>query len=410
MHPMPRPKILALILAGGRGSRLEPLTDYRAKPALPYAGVYRLIDMSLSNLRNSGITDVGVVVQYETQSIMSELANGRPWDLDRTTGGLRVIPPQQRRDRQEPDEVMAQGNADALYECLEVIRAYDPDVLLVLSSDHIYRLDYMLPINQHLETGAEATLVTTQVPIGDASNYGTCFVDDDGRVAGFAYKPDDPESDIVTTEIFVYTPSVLIETLERLAAESEDGLEDFGHGLIPALVERGAVFDYRHSGYWKDVGRPETYWASHMDLLADHPELDLDDPAWPIFTLGHQRLPARIHASSRIDSSLISPGCDVRGRVERSVLATGVVVEEGATVRNAIILENAVVRSGAEVQTAIIDRHATIGSGAQVGTAFNGDIPGPDDITVVGQYASVHGNRKVAAGEIVEAVDPTRKG
>ncbi len=284
---MPRPNILALVLAGGRGGRLEPLTDFRAKPAVPFAGVYRLIDISLSNLRNSGISDVGVIVQYETQSIMTELANGRPWDLDRTTGGLRVIPPQQSREKQDPNAVMADGNADALHDNLDLIRAYDPDALLVLSADHIYRLDYVLPIDQHLETDADATLVTTRVPLDDASNYGTCLVDDDRRVTGFAYKPEEPDSDIATTEIFVYKPSVLVEILERLAGEREDGLEDFGHSLIPALVERGQVFEYRHDGYWKDVGRPETYFASHMDLLAEHPELDLDDPDWPIFTLAH---------------------------------------------------------------------------------------------------------------------------
>ncbi|HEV2128645.1 MAG TPA: sugar phosphate nucleotidyltransferase [Thermomicrobiales bacterium] len=406
---MPRPKILALILAGGRGSRLEPLTEYRAKPAVPYAGVYRLIDISLSNLRNSGISDVGVIVQYETQSIISELANGRPWDLDRTTGGLRVIPPEQRNDRQGPEEVMAHGNADALYENLDVIRAYDADVVLVLSSDHIYRLDYFLPIHEHLERDADATLVTARVPIDDASNYGTCFLDANGRVTGFAYKPEKPESDIVTTEIFVYKPSALSETLERLAKDHEDELEDFGHGLIPELVNAGRVYEYRHNAYWKDVGRPETYFASHMDLLAADSELDLDDPAWPIFTLAPQRMPARIHSSARIAGGLISPGCDIAGTVECSVLAPGVVVEEGATVRNAIILENAVIKSGAEVQYAIVDRYATIGIGAKVGQALGGDQPGRDELALVGQYASVHGTQNVDAGETVEAVDPTRQ-
>lgn len=406
---MPRPNILALVLAGGRGGRLAPLTDFRAKPAVPFAGVYRLIDISLSNLRNSGISDVGVIVQYETQSIMSELANGRPWDLDRTTGGLRVVPPQQSREEQDPNAVMADGNADALHDNLDLIRSYDPDVLLVLSADHIYRLDYVLAIDQHLETDADATLVTTRVPLDDASNYGTCQADDDGRVTGFAYKPEEPESDIVTTEIFAYKPSVLVETLERLAAESEDGLADFGHSLIPALVERGQVFEYRHEGYWKDVGRPETYFASHMDLLSEHPELDLDDPDWPIFTLANQRLPARIHTSARIDGSLISPGCDIRGTVERSVLAPGVVVEEGAAVRNAIILENAVIRSEAEVQYAIVDRYATVGSGAQVGEACDGPLSGPDDIAMVGQHVSVHGNRRVGRGERITGLDALKK-
>lgn len=406
---MPRPKILALVLAGGQGSRLAPLTDHRAKPAVPYAGVYRLIDISLSNLRNSGISEVGVVVQYQTQSILAELANGRPWDLDRTTGGLRVIPPQQSSGSESADEVLAQGNADAIYENLDLIRTADPDVLLVLSSDHIYRLDYWLPIDQHLETDADATLVTTKVPLDDASNYGTCQVDGANRVTGFAYKPEEPESDIVTTEVFLYKPSVLIDTLERLARESDGGLEDFGHELLPDLVDNGNVYSYPLDGYWKDVGRPETYFASHMDLLTEHPELDLDDPAWPISTLENQRLPARVHAEASIDASMISPGCDVHGTVERSVLAPGVVVESGATVSNAVILENTVVRRGATVRYAIIDRHVTVGSGADVGSLFEGDAPGPGDLAMVGQYVSIADNRAVTKGERIEGVDPLQQ-
>ena len=406
---MPRPKILALVLAGGQGSRLAPLTDHRAKPAVPYAGVYRLIDISLSNLRNSGISEVGVVVQYQTQSILAELANGRPWDLDRTTGGLRVIPPQQSSGSESADEVLAQGNADAIYENLDLIRTADPDVLLVLSSDHIYRLDYWLPIDQHLETDADATLVTTKVPLDDASNYGTCQVDGANRVTGFAYKPEEPESDIVTTEVFLYKPSVLIDTLERLARESDGGLEDFGHELLPDLVDNGTVYSYPLDGYWKDVGRPETYFASHMDLLTEHPELDLDDPAWPISTLENQRLPARVHAEASIDASMISPGCDVHGTVERSVLAPGVVVESGATVSNAVILENTVVRRGATVRYAIIDRHVTVGSGADVGSLFEGDTPGPGDLAMVGQYVSIADNRAVTKGERIEGVDPLQQ-
>jgi glucose-1-phosphate adenylyltransferase len=403
---MPRPNVLALVLAGGQGSRLAPLTDHRAKPAVPYAGVYRLIDIALSNLRNSGISEVGVIVQYQTQSILNELANGRPWDLDRTTGGLRVIPPQQTRGDEGEGEVLARGNADAIYDNLDVIRRADPDVVLVLSSDHVYRLDYWLPIDQHLRTGADATLVTTKVALEDASNYGTCEVDDEGKVTGFAYKPEKPESDIATAEIFVYTPSALIDTLERLAARSKDGLEDFGHELLPALVEKGTAWAYRHDGYWRDVGRPETYFASHMDLLAEHPELDLDDPDWPIFTLAHQRLPARIDASAAIADSLVSPGCRIAGTVERSVLGPGVTVEAGATVRNAIVLEGTVVRSGATVQYAIVDRNVAIGRNAEVGELFDGDAPGPDDLAMVGQHVSIHGNRRVSAGERVQGVDP----
>ena len=406
---MARSKILALILAGGRGSRMEVLTDFRAKPALPYAGVYRLIDISLSNLRNSGISDVRVVVQYETNSIVDELANGRPWDLDRTHGGLQVIPPQQHGADEDQDHLVPKGNADAILANLDVIRKADPDVVLVLSADHIYRLDYNLPIEQHLESGADVTLVTTRVPIEEASNYGTCRVDGDGRVTDFVYKPEESESDIVTTEVFVYNPHSLIQTLQRIAKEKNGHLEDFGHELIPSLVESGKVFEYRLDGYWKDVGRPEAYFHSHMELLDEKPGLDLDDAAWPVFTLEHQRLPARIYKSARIEESLISPGCHVRGAVERSVLAPGAIVEEGATVRNAIVLEGTVVRSGATVQYAIVDRHVTVGEDARIGKPFEGESLASDDLALVGQYASIPDSGKVGSGDRIKGIDPLHR-
>lgn len=403
---MSRPKILALVLAGGRGGRMEVLTDHRAKPALPYAGVYRLIDFSLSNLRNSAISDVSVIVQYQAQSIMQELANGRPWDLDRTYGGLRIVPPQQNSGEEGGDELLPDGNADAIHDNLGLIRSYDPDVLLVLSADHVYKFDYHLAIDAHLETGADAMLVTTTVPIEDASNYGTCKVDADGKVMEFSYKPEKPDSEIVTTEIFVYNPTVLIETLAALAKGQGDRLDDFGNGLIPDLVDAGKVYSYPLDGYWKDVGRPETYFASHMDLLAEDPDLRLDDPAWPILTLGHERLPAMIRRDADVEHALVSPGCDIGGTVEGSVLAPGVTVEAGATVRNAIILQDTVVRSGATVQNAIIDRNVTIGRNATVGGAIDADLPATEDLVLVGQYVTVHGNRILKPGERIEGIDP----
>lgn len=403
---MPRPKILALILAGGRGSRMEVLTDHRAKSALPYAGVYRLIDFSLSNLRNSGISDVKLLVQYQAQTIMEELANGRPWDLDRTTGGLQIVPPQQRRGDESDEEIVPDGNAAAILDNLDVIQKFAPDVLLVLSSDHVYTFDYFTAIDQHLERNADATVVTTTVPIEEASNFGVCEVNDDSRVTGFSYKPDSPAGNVVTTEIFVYNPAILIDTLEALERDGNEGLGDFGDELMPALIERGHVFACPLDGYWKDMGRPETYFASHMELLADAPELNLDDRAWPILTLEHQRLPARIRDGATISDSLISPGCDISGAVERSVLAPGVVVEEGAVVRNAIVLPDTVIKAGAEVQFAIIDRHVVIGGGAVIGEPLDVDDPSSEDLVLIGQYARIHGNRRIGKGERVPGVDP----
>jgi len=403
---MSRPKILALVLAGGAGGRMEVLTTTRAKPALPYAGVYRLIDISLSNIRNSGIADAWIIVQYEAQSIVSAVANGRPWDLDRTHGGLRIVPPQQEGEGAEG--VWHEGNADAIYQNRELIRAFDPDVLLVLSADHIYKLDYNEVIDQHLASGADATLVTTEVPIDQASNHGTVTVGKGGRVTGFAYTPETPESNVVTTEIFAYTPVVVIETLEKLSSQnsSEDtsgsGLEDFGHDLLPELVRTGTVRDFRLPGYWKDVGRPETYFESHMQLLEDHPDLDLDDPAWPIFTLNPQRMPARIHGTARIDHSLVSPGCDIAGKVERSVLSPGVVVERGATVRDAIILQDVTVRTGATVQFAIVDGGAVIDEGAEVGQKPQDALPTTEELVLIGANATIAREATIKRGQRIE--------
>jgi glucose-1-phosphate adenylyltransferase len=396
---MPRPKILAMVLAGGQGSRMDVLTQHRAKPALSYAGVYRLIDISLSNLRNSGISDVWLVVQYETQSIAESVAGGRPWDLDRSRGGLRIIPPQQEAGSSEG--VWHEGNADAIYQNRQLIRAFDPDILLVLSADHVYKLDLNEVIDQHLATGAGVTLVSTEVPIDQAPNHGTIEVGKDGKVTRFDYKPERATSPIVANEIFAYNPDLVIETLERLsqakgkAGEKESGLEDFGHELLPALVEDGQVHDFRLPGYWKDVGRPESWFQSHMDLLDGVNGLSLDDPAWPIFTLDPQRMPARFEGTARVAGSLISPGCTIAGKVERSVLGPGVVVEDGATVRNAILLHDVTVKSGATVQYAIVDDGARIGKNAKVGQKPKGGLPTSEEIALIGMGARVKAGQTV---------------
>jgi glucose-1-phosphate adenylyltransferase len=398
---MAREKVLALILAGGAGGRLEVLTRQRAKPVMPFAGVYRLIDIPLSHCVHSGISDVWVVEQYELHSLNEHLSNGRPWDLDRTYGGLQVLPPNQSKHREE-EGGFAQGNADALYRQRSLIRELDPDVLLVLSSDHVYKLDYSLLLDRHRELKADLTLVSTRVPREQASRFGVVEVDGEGRVTGFEYKPESPRNDLVTTEIFAYDARKLLDTLDRLAAENggeeeENGpsLKDFGDKLLPRLVEEGRVFDFRLEGYWKDVGTVDSYWQTHMDLLAPEPPLRLDDPDWPILTTGPQRLPARIEAEARIAGSQIASGCHIAGRVERSVLAPGVVVEPGAEVRDSILLHGAVVRAGAKVDRAILDFEVEVGEGAKIGEADG-------ELAVVGQRVKIPARERIAAGARVE--------
>jgi glucose-1-phosphate adenylyltransferase len=407
---MPRDEVLALILAGGEGGRLEVLTEERAKPALPFAGVYRLIDFSLSNCVHSRISDVWVVEQYEPHSLNEHLSNGRPWDLDRTHGGLLVLPPYQQRthggeggDAQGDEGGFSAGNADAIWRHRRFIQELDPELLLVLSADHIYKLDFRAVLRAHREREADVTMVTTRVPRQEAGRFGVVQVDGEGRVTGFAYKPEEPESDLVTAEVFVYGTRKLLETLEALAGEGDDReegspLKDFGHELIPRLVAEGRAWEHRLEGYWKDVGTVESYYQAHMDLLAPEPPLCLDDPAWPILTLGHQRLPARILESARIADSLVSPGAQVGGRVVRSVLGPGVVVAEGAEVHDSILLDDVEVRRGARVRRAILDAGVCVEEGAVVGGGGKEADEG-SGITLVGRKARIAPGARIPAGE-----------
>jgi glucose-1-phosphate adenylyltransferase len=361
-----RGQLLALVLAGGEGGRLGPLTEHRAKPALPFGGVYRLIDFPLSNCHHSRVSDVWVLQQYEAHSLSEHLSNGRPWDLDRTFGGLRVVQPYTG----DPESGFYEGNADAIYRNREAIEEFAPELVLVVSADAPYKLHYGEVVDEHVERGAEVTIVTTEVPLEEAGRFGVVEVDGGGRVTGFEYKPEQPAGGIVTTEVFVYDADVLLATLTELA-DGDRGLEDFGDALLPRLVENGKAYARELGGYWRDVGTIESYWQAHMDLLGPEPALELDDREWPILTMASQRPPARIDASARIDRSLVSPGCRIAGRVERSVLGPGVVVEEGAEVVESVVLDDA--RIAARVQRAIVD--------------IDGDVPdevsGEDEIAVV---------------------------
>ena len=345
-----RGKVLGLVLAGGEGGRLGTLTEGRAKPVLPFGGVYRLIDFPLSNCHHSRVSDVWVIQQYEAHSLSVHLANGRPWDLDRTWGGLAVVHP--TTGGAENESGFYEGNADAIHRNREAIESFDPELVLVLSADAVYRLDYEEVLERHRERGAEATTVTTVKSLEEASRLGSVTVDKTGLVTAFEYKAEEPQSEIVTTEVFVYDAKVLLGTLAELEDE-EGGLSDFGHSLLPRLVERGNTWAHDLGGYWRDVGTLESYWQGHMDLLEPEPELRLDDPEWPILTRGSQRPPARVEASARIEASLISPGCIVRGRVIRSVLGPGVVVDEGVTVEASVVLGGSHV--GADLARALVD-------------------------------------------------------
>jgi glucose-1-phosphate adenylyltransferase len=385
---MPRPKVLALVMAGGEGSRLELLTERRAKPALPYAGVYRLIDFPLSNCVHSGIEDVWVLQQYRLQSLNDELANGRPWDLDRTYGGLRLLPPQLGAE----GDGFHEGNADAIWRNRQLIAERDPEVVLVLSADHVYRLDYGEVLARHRDQRAGVTVVTSEVPEHEAARQAVVEVAGDGRLSGFHYKPDKPPTTRVATEVFAFQTGRLLDTLEELAA-GDGELKDFGHGLLPHLVEAGEAVEHRMAGYWRDVGTVPAYWQAHMDLLDRERPLDLDDPAWPVLGRAPHRLPARVEGTARVDGALLSPGAVVAGEVARSVLGPGVVVEPGGCVRDAVLLDDCVVAAGARVERAVLDRGVRVGPEARVGGADDDGEP-----ALVGEDARVPRGATVAPG------------
>lgn len=374
---MSKASVLALILAGGTGGRLGALTDRKAKPVVPVGGTYRLIDVPLSNLHHSHISDVWVVEQYQPKSINDHLANGRPWDLDRTNGGLRMLPPFQG----EHGEGFAVGNADGLYRQVEFIRQFDPDLVLVLSADHLYQLDYRDVIKTHQDAGAVLTMVTKQFD-GDASQHGVVEVEG-GLVTAFEYKPEKPRTDVVAAEIFLYSTDVLLDTLEELR-EKEGELEDYGDQLIPYLVENCTVAEHRLDSYWLDLGTPKNYYRAHMDLLSGN-GLAFDDPAWPILSASPRRLPAFIEDTARIRSSLISPGARIAGSVTHSVIGPDAVVEEGAVVEHSVVLDRVRVPAGTVLRWAVVDTGARLGPG-EIGETdvvtvvdANGETSRPDE-------------------------------
>ena len=307
---MPLPRILVLVLAGGAGGRLELLTDDRAKPAVPFAGVYRLIDFPLSNCEHSAIADVWVSVQFHPTSLSDHLANGRPWDLDRTFGGLMMLPPFQGTDRGG----WHTGTADSLWRNAELVRQFEPDALVVVSSDAAYKLDYREVVDAHLDSDAEVTMVTTEVAADDASRYGIVQVDGD-RVTDYAYKPDEPATTTATNEVFVFTPKPTLDRLEALAdAAGDEGLDDLGDQLLPDQTRDGLARAYPLRGYWRDVGTVPAYWQAHRDFLSPEPPIDLDDRAWPLHTRGGRHSAARILGGAVVDESLVSGGHGSPGR------------------------------------------------------------------------------------------------
>ncbi|MCW2819936.1 MAG: hypothetical protein JWR42_2723 [Marmoricola sp.] len=401
MNPLQRVKTLAIIQAGGAGGRMDVLTAERAKPALPFAGSYQLLDFPLSNLVNSGVDDVWLSVAYQADSLEEQVRTGRPWDLDRTRGGLRLLMPRQGSGSLD-EEGFAQGNADELFRLRDDLRMADPDVVLVMSADHVYRCDLGDLVATHLAKEAELTMLVTdlsEVHAEQPSDHAVVQVNRLGRVTDFAYKPESPNGALVATEVFAYQPTVLVEMLEELHRElsggdadrpaGDSGLGDFGDLLVPRLVERGQVYSHRLEGYWRDLGQPHHYLNAHLELLGE--DNGLFDPAWPVRTQQPERRPAFVAEGSVVGDSLLSPGCRVSGTVRRSVLGPDVVIEQGAEVVESVISAGTVVRSGARVLRTLVDTACVIGEHTTVGSADT-DLGDPDAITILGRDVVVGGD------------------
>jgi glucose-1-phosphate adenylyltransferase len=359
-------KIRAVILAGGEGSRLGVLTAKRAKPAVPFAGKYRIIDFPLSNCVNSGIFDLMVLAQYRPQSLIEHIGSGAPWDLNRDfTGGVKILTPYKARN----DSDWFAGTADAVQQNFSFIKKAMPDLVLILSGDHIYTMDYEPMISFHMDQQADLTVGTINVPLDEASRFGVLATDTKYRVTSFLEKPDKPPSTLANMGVYLFNRELLDKVLwdDHL---NPDSSHDFGKNIIPKLIASDArVFAFPYTGYWMDVGTYQSYWQAHMDMLSPTPKLKLYNRDWIIHTRTEERAPARLPASAHVYASMICDGCYIGAdsRVESSVLSPGVVIRPGAVVRESIILTDSYIESGAVIERAIIDRNCRIGENTRVG-------------------------------------------
>jgi glucose-1-phosphate adenylyltransferase len=395
-----------VVLAGGEGERLSILSGVRAKPAVPFAGKYRIIDFTLSNCVNSDINDVVVLTQYNPRSLNDHIGAGRPWDLDRSTGGVRIMQPFIARNRAAE---WYRGTADAVLQNLSAIRQSTADTIVILAGDHIYKMDYQPFVQHHRRKRADVTIAVKRVPIGEAHRFGILALDESDAVVEWQEKPRQPKSDLASLGIYVFSKRALLHWLS-------DDRTDFGAHVIPAMIDGGArVFGYRFEGYWQDVGTIESYWRANMELLDDHPQLDLYDRDWVVHTRSEERAPARIGPTANVHRSLISHGCQVAGTVERSVLSPGVRVDPGAIVRDSVIMFDTVIRAGAVVDRSIIDKEVSVGPNAVVGTGTDYTTPNRQEptrlntgITVVGKRATIPAGARIGRNvRIAEGVRPS---
>ena len=380
-------KALAMIMAGGESPALSVLTTQRAEPVVPFAGKFRIIDFVLSNCVNSDIFNVAVLTQYQPRELIEHIALGKPWDLDRATGGVRVLQPYPTRD----GGGWQRGPADAIRYNLGFVQEQNVDAVLILAGDHVYKMDYRKLLTFHEQTNADVTLAVREVSPFDAYRFGMVKTELDGRISNFEEKPRRTRSTLASMGIYVFKRDVLIDWLLR---EGKDQV-DFGREVIPSLVKSRRVYAHHFDSYWVDIGTLQAYWEANMALLAETPALELDDPRWVIHTRSEERPPAWVCAEARVDGNLLRDGCRIEGRIERSIISQGVVVAHGALVRDSIIMRDTIIGEGAIVDRAIIDTDVVVGAKAEIG-AGDDNTPNRHDparfstgLTVIGTASHI---------------------
>ena len=368
---MKQNNMLAMLLAGGRGSRLHALTNKVAKPAVSYGGKYRIVDFPLSNCANSGVDIVGVLTQYESVLLISYVAAGGRWGLDARESGVFVLPP---REKADADLDVYRGTADAISQNIDFIDKYSPEYLLVLSGDHIYKMNYDKMLDYHKEMNADATIAVIEVPMKEASRFGIMNTDGNGRIVEFEEKPEHPKSNLASMGIYIFNWKLLRKIL-LADMKNPDSHHDFGKDVIPCLLnDNKTLAAYKFKGYWKDVGTIDSLWEANMDLIDSRNELNLNDPTWKIYTEDTPALPQYIGPNAKINKAFITQGCVVEGEVSHSVLFTGCTVGEGAKVIDSVLMPGVEVAAGAVVQRALVADNVKIGQGAVVGSADNENI------------------------------------
>ena len=394
---MANKKCVAMLLAGGQGSRLGVLTSKIAKPAVPYGGKYRIIDFPLSNCTNSGIDTVGILTQYKPLELNDYIGSGKPWDLNRTGGGVHILPPYHGQQGGN----WYKGTANAIYQNLEFIERYNPEYVLILSGDHIYKMDYSLMLESHIESGAACTIAVLEVSMEEASRFGIMNTKEDGTIYEFEEKPKNPKSNLASMGIYIFDWKKLKYYLTEDEKDPESS-NDFGKNIIPSMLGNGELLKvYRFADYWKDVGTVDSLWEANLDLLNPKIDLNLGDKDWRIYSRNEAAPPQYISPEAEVENSLITDGCDISGKVDYSILFKNVTIEEDTSVEYSLIMPGAVIKKGAKVHYAIIAENAVVEENARIGEDPQTAKTENWGITVVGDNLTVGKNAKISANKMI---------